>query len=101
MGKINWTNEAVVWLKDIHDYISKDNPSQASKVVNGIYSKVQILSDFPEVGYAYKETTDIKILLYGHYRIAYLIKQKNDIDILGVFHGAVGKKERISPRINF
>jgi len=28
-------------------------------------------------------------LLYGHYRIAYLIKDKNNIDILGVFHGAL------------
>jgi toxin ParE1/3/4 len=28
-------------------------------------------------------------LLYGHYRIAYLIKDDGNIDILGVFHGAL------------
>jgi len=28
-------------------------------------------------------------LLFGHYRIAYLIKNEETIDILGVFHGAL------------
>jgi len=26
---------------------------------------------------------------YGHYRIAYLITAKRDVEILGVFHGAL------------
>ncbi len=43
------------------------------------------------VGYKYREEKDgeIRILLYGHYRIAYLIKKNSDIDIPGVFHGAL------------
>ena len=32
---------------------------------------------------------EVRILLYGHYRIAYLIKDTETIDILGVFHGAL------------
>jgi plasmid stabilization system protein ParE len=32
---------------------------------------------------------EVRILLYEHYRITYLIKQDGDIDILGVFHGAL------------
>ena len=31
----------------------------------------------------------IRILLYGHYRIACLLKPDDNIDILGVFHGAL------------
>jgi plasmid stabilization system protein ParE len=31
----------------------------------------------------------VRVLLYGHYRIAYLVKDGGDIDILGVFHGAL------------
>ena len=27
--------------------------------------------------------------MLGHYRIAYLIKENEDIDVLGVFHGAM------------
>lgn len=91
MAEINWTNEAIYWLKDIHDFIAEDNPNAADKVVEEIYEKAQILSHFPKIGYFYRPEPegDIRILLYGHYRIAYLIKSKSQIDILGVFHGAL------------
>ena len=91
MVNINWTNEAQFWLKDIYDYIKLENPTIATKVINEIYQKVQILKSFSQIGYSYEndENKDIRILLYGHYRIAYLIKDKNTIDILGVFHGAL------------
>jgi plasmid stabilization system protein ParE len=91
MAKINWTNEAEKWLRDIHRHIAQDNLSAAERVVTGIYRKAQILADFPEIGYKYRTEPDgdIRILLYGHYRIAYLIKESDQIDILGVFHGAL------------
>jgi plasmid stabilization system protein ParE len=91
MVEINWTNEAELWLKDIHDYIALDKKSIAKKVVNEIFNKVQILQSFPKIGYEYQndEDKEIRILLYGHYRIAYLIKDEKTIDILGVFHGAL------------
>ena len=89
MAKIRWTDEAVNWLQDIHNYIAKDNPNIANKVVNDIFDKVQILTMMPEVGYKYQNQDNIRILLYGHYRIAYFIKESKDVDILGVFHGSL------------
>jgi len=91
MVNINWTDEASFWLKDIHDYIAQGNPKIAKKVVNEIFTQTQILSTFPKVGYPYQNETnnEIRILLYGHYRIAYIIKDTETIDILGVFHGAL------------
>ena len=90
MGRLIWTHEAERWLKDIFDYIAEDNPSAAANTVNGIYEKAQLLCNFPEVGYRYEGTDrNVRILLYGHYRIAYLIRADDDIDILGVFHGAL------------
>ena len=90
MVKIRWTQEAQNWLEDIYNYIAQDNPKIAKKVVQGIYDKVQILQSFPQIGYLYENITDheIRILLYGHYRIAYLIDNEH-IDILGIFHGAL------------
>ncbi len=32
---------------------------------------------------------DLRILLYGHYRITYLIRQEKDIVVPGVFHAAL------------
>jgi toxin ParE1/3/4 len=97
MAEITWTIEAEQWLRDIYEYISRDSPSAAARVVQGIYDKAQLLRDFPEMGYKYRAEPDgdIRILLYGHYRIAYLIKAQGSIDILGVFHGALDMDRRI------
>jgi plasmid stabilization system protein ParE len=91
MATINWTDESEKWLRDIYRHIAQDNPSAAERVVTGIHRKAQILADFPEIGYKYRTALegDIRILLYGHYRIAYLIRENDQVDILGVFHGAL------------
>jgi len=90
MAEIRWTYEAELWLKEIYDYIALDNPKAAEEVVDGIYTTAQLLKDHPEMGYTYQapDMEDVRILLYGHYRITYLILE-NRIDILGVFHGAL------------
>jgi len=91
MVEISWTNEAEERLKEIYDYIALDNKSAAKKVIESIYEKVQLLYDNPEIGHKYqmKDQNNIRILLYGHYRIAYLIKLDKHIDILGIFHDAM------------
>jgi toxin ParE1/3/4 len=92
MAEINWTAEAERWLRDIYDCIAEDNPEAASPVVEGIYEKVQLLRQFPELGHRYERLPHqhLRILLYGHYRPAYLIIMPDgNIGILGVFHGAL------------
>jgi plasmid stabilization system protein ParE len=91
MAKINWTAEAEHWLHDIYLYILKDNPQAAASTIQSIFEKAQILQNFPEAGhrYSHQSRKDIRILLFGHYRITYLIKENGEIDILGVFHGAL------------
>jgi len=89
MAEIRWTNEATEWLQDIYNYISIDSRDIANKVIDKIFEKVQILNHFPKIGYIYENEENIRILLYGHYRIAYLLKDNGDIDILGVFHGSL------------
>lgn len=91
MAGIRWTEEAAVWLEDIYNYIARDNPQAAVKVVDSIYNKTRILKDYPKIGYHYNSVPEgeIRILLYGHYRIAYLVKEEKWVEILGVFHGAL------------
>jgi len=91
MVELNWTHEAEQWLHDIYDYIPKENPDAAFQTIESIYKKVQILKEFPESGYCYNHNHShhIRILLYGHYRIAYSLKFDRNIDILGVFHGSL------------
>ncbi len=91
MVEINWTREAQVWLGDIYNYIALENRDAATRTVSGLFQKAQLLKRHPKLGYRYEaeESREVRILLYGHYRIAYLIKSESSIDILGVFHGAL------------
>ena len=90
MADIIWTEEALRWLEDIFEYIAADNPSAAGRTVQGIYERAQDLASFPEIGHRYPASSrHVRILLYGHYRIAYVVKEDGDIDILGVFHGSL------------
>ena len=90
MGKLNWTAESERWIRDIFEYIEAENPIAANEVVLGVYERAQVLTKHPEIGYRYQASSrHVRILLYGHYRIAYLVKASGDIDILGVFHGSL------------
>jgi plasmid stabilization system protein ParE len=54
-----------------------------------IYDKAQLLRSFPDIGYRHSQVEDgeVRIVLDGHYRTAYLCRQDaGAVDILGVFH---------------
>ena len=78
MAQIAWTSEALRWLEDIFEYIAADHPDAASRTVEGIFERAQALAQYPELGHRYR-----------HYRIAYLVKEGGNVDVLGVFHGAL------------
>jgi toxin ParE1/3/4 len=88
---IVWTDEALRWLREIRDYVADRNPTAADKIVDGIYQKVQLLATHPEAGFAYPlpGRDDVRVLLYGHYRIAYALTDHNSLYILGIFHAAL------------
>ena len=92
MAQVTWTLEAQTWLRDIHDFIAADNPLAAEKVVLGLHASGRSLQLHPRLGRRYVYITDreVRVLVRGHYRIAYLIKAGSEaIEILGIFHGAL------------
>ena len=90
MAEITWTSEALRWLEDIFEYIAADNRAAASGTVEGIYERAQVLAQYPEMGHRYLHSSrNVRIILYGHFRIAYLVKDDRNVDILGVFHGSL------------
>jgi toxin ParE1/3/4 len=99
MAEIVWTEEAVQWLEEIFEYVAAENPRAAGSVTEGIFECAQILRDFPLIGYLYRNEADgeIRVLLHGHYRIAYLVRAER-IHILGVFHGALDIVRLLGPR---
>ena len=89
MAKVNWTDEARRWLQEIYDYIATDNPDAAYRTVTEIHNKAGLLGQYPEMGASYRGDRRVRILVSGQYRIAYVIKSSTDIDVIGVFHGAL------------
>jgi len=53
MVEIEGAHEAKFWLQQIYDYIATGNEEAASQVILGIYDRVQILRQFPELGQRY------------------------------------------------
>ena len=98
MAQIVWTDEARRWLQGIYDYIAENNEESAYRTVVAIHERAEILLRFPEIGYRYREVPGIRVLLYGHYRIAYLASRAGNIEVLGVFHGALDLARYLSPR---
>lgn len=100
MAHIVWTNEAENCLENIFDYITKElnNEIAAQRTVKGIYDKIQILEAHPEIGYPYEEASrdDVQVLLYGHYKIPYVYRNRlNDVVILGIYHGLMKMEDHI------
>jgi toxin ParE1/3/4 len=91
LAKVVWTQEAERWLLKIHDYIVLDSPVNAFNVVQSIYQRAQILREFPQLGQAYRSASgrELRILLWGHYRIVYRLVSDDELHIIGVFHGAM------------
>jgi plasmid stabilization system protein ParE len=82
MAQLNWTEESRQWLEDIFAYIAEDNPQAAAETVQGIYERAQMLIDNPELGHRYwASDRNVRILLYGHYRITHLVRGDDAIDI--------------------
>ncbi len=63
----------------------------ASTTLEAIYDQIQILIDFPHIGHKHHEEPEgeVRTLLFGHYRIPYLINGNEGINVLGVFHAAL------------
>ena len=97
MAQIVWTAEAQRWLQEIYDDIAEDNEPAAYRTVRGIHERADILLTFPETGYQYRDRPEVRVLPYGHYRIAYRITPERDIEILGVFHTALDVRRYLIP----
>ena len=91
MAEIIWTLEASRCLEEIYECIALDSPNSAHKVASGIYAKIQLLRRQPRLGQRYEPIADreVREVLFGHYRIAYVVETDERVEILGIFHSAM------------
>ena len=100
MVKIIWTEQALKDLDEIAEYISKDSVKYAELMVKKLFSATEILVKFPEFGRAVPEFKDKKIreIIYGNYRIVYLVVNSSRLDILTIHHSSRMLRPRVQKK---
>jgi len=86
--RLRWTNEALKRLQEIEEFIAKDNPGAAVKLIDKLISLEETIPENPEKGRIVPELSieHVRELSHKNYRIVYLIKKKS-IEVLTVFEG--------------
>ena len=76
-------------IRNITDYIAKDNPGAARKVAGRIRESIRQIAGFPNLGHAHADLRDSSLRVYRVY--SYLIVYRTDakrVSIVSVVHGA-------------
>lgn len=86
--KVIWTEQALVRLTEIQDFIARANLDAAERLVHRIVERGDGLSKFPEMGRTVPELpgTGLREIIEGRYRIVYRVQPKG-VQILTVFEG--------------
>jgi addiction module RelE/StbE family toxin len=94
--KVNWTNAAIEHLLAIYEYISRDSPVYADRMIDRLTQRSDYIKDFSEAGRRVPEydRKDIREVIETPYRIIYRIK-KEQIDVLAVFHS----RQQLPPQL--
>jgi len=94
--KVYWTDNSIGHLLGIYEYIARNSPVYAKRVVDIITRRSEQIAEFPLSGRKVPEykTEDIREIIEKPYRIIYRIKS-DQIDILAVIHGAKLLPEKI------
>lgn len=89
MVDIKWSNDALLDLDAISEYISQDSPENAKKFIQEIFKNVENLSTFPFMGRTVPDQSNEKIreILHKNYRIIYEIKD-DFVEVLIIIHGS-------------
>jgi toxin ParE1/3/4 len=83
-----WTEPASRDLEEIADYIAKDNPAAAGRVIRAIETPVRRLSQFPNSGRpGHRAGTREVVIPRSPHIVPYRIRGAK-VEILAVFHGA-------------
>lgn len=95
MVEVRWTLGSRDDLRSIWTYVAQDSKARADRLIGNLRSHPERLRTHPLSGKPVPEVgrASIRELLYGSYRIIYLVVNATTVDILAVHHG-----KRILPK---
>jgi toxin ParE1/3/4 len=88
--KLVFDARALADLEGIFDWIARDNPAAAKNVVARLFSSTELLTTFPFMGHAVRDTNALEwVVPRLPYIVAYEVDPANDrIVVTAVFHAA-------------
>ncbi len=86
--KVRWTSTALRDLEAVGDYVAKDKPGAASRLVAAIFDRTELLTGHPEAGRPGRIAGTRELVVSGTpYVVPYRVRD-GQVEILAVFHGA-------------
>jgi plasmid stabilization system protein ParE len=93
--QIFFTEDSLVELESLLDYIRADNPTAARRFGTALLNHVELLQHFPRLGASVRARRGIRKLFHSPIRVYYRLDAKNElIEILHFWHGS-----RQTPRL--
>ena len=98
MAQVIWTEPALIDLHEIIRYVASDSVAYAERLGTRLVEAPRRLTAFPRCGRIVPEFQDeqIRELVYGAYRIIYLIKRQSCY-ITAVVHGSRDVLRHVKP----
>lgn len=83
--QIVWTDQALADLAEIEQYIEQDKPAAAQRVAAHLWTSVEHLAEFPQLGRPGRRP-GTRNLIIPPYVISYRVRAQR-LEILSVWHG--------------
>ena len=85
---IRWAGSALADLREIRDYVNRDNPVAARRLARRIRERISKLPDHPHTGRLVPEfaAKGYREVIVAPYRIVYYVQQR-EVIVLRVWHG--------------
>ncbi len=90
MARINWSEEARQDLDTIFLRLNSESLSYSQKWINDVFSKIELLEKFPNMGRSVPEIrlTSIREIIVGKHRVIYNVAKDNIIEIMAIRHSS-------------
>jgi addiction module RelE/StbE family toxin len=87
--KVIWSEQALLDVEHIRDYIAQDSPPYAKPFVERLLQAARHLRQFPQSGRLMPEANSpsIREVIYRGYRIIYRLRA-HDVEVVMVVHGS-------------
>lgn len=93
--KVVWTRAAADHLEEIGDWIARDSPAAAERLVAAIIDRVSTLGSHPHLGRPGRIVETRELVIAGTpYIVAYRVRE-SAVEVLAAFHGARRWPERL------